>query len=95
MDPKQNLLGVSHIRVQVTHTDDLANYTSPKGSLHHLSPILWTKIEIELTASVRDRDRASKLDLDLDLCPKDRAPVSFIWIAVGITSSLARAHGQM
>jgi hypothetical protein len=31
------------------------------------SPILWTKIEIEiqLGASVRDRDRASKLDLDL------------------------------
>jgi hypothetical protein len=30
-----------------------------------LSPILWTKIEIEieLTASVRDRDRASKIEL--------------------------------
>jgi hypothetical protein len=36
-------------------------------SFAHQSPILWTKIEIEieLGASVRDRDRASKLDLDL------------------------------
>jgi hypothetical protein len=49
------------------------------------SPILWTKIEIELTSSVRS------CKLDLDLCPKDRAQQGEL---ITVTSSPSKAQEQ-